>query len=346
MPGAHVSVRDLLDTDVSTLGASARRCWFWWIDQLAEVLRPLVRARGLSGAPLLAERGSGGAYLLRQGDRVVATHRDGGAPRPVRLLVPDHVRLVRGLNLPRLPERDVRRLTALDLDRLTPYAPAAVVFGVRTNGADAPASHTFAALPRTEADRLLQDAARAGLNVVGLVTTTTDGLVDLAALTDDRRSSASRRPDSTWAWLLAGLLLAANLGAAAWIDTRRTTAVEAQLAAEQPVVDRLRAVQRRVQSLAVLRTDRIAARDAHDPLRLLAAVSRALPAGASILRFSSGGETLRLVGVKRPGTDMLAALHTAPELAGAINTDPSALPNGPGFDVSAALAPPARAEGR
>lgn len=345
MPGAHVSVRDFLDTDVSTLGASARRFWDWWIDQLAEVFKPLVRARGLSGAPLLVERSADGGYLIRRGDKIVAPPR-GGASRPARLLVPDALRLVRRLNLPPLPERDIRRLTALDLDRLTPYAPVDIVFGVRANGAEASASHTFAALPRTQADRLSQDAARAGLNIVGLVAATPDGLIDLAALTEDRGSSAGGRPNSSWAWLMAALLVISNLGAAAWIDTRRTLAVEAQLTAEQPVVDRLRAVQRRVQSLAALRTERVAARDVHDPLRLLAAVSRALPAGASVLRVSSNGETLRLVGVKRPGSDMLAALHNAPELAGAINTDPSALPNGPGFDVSAALPPPVRATGR
>ena len=340
-----MSVRDLLDADVSTLSTSASRFWFWWIDQLREIFRPLMRPRGLSRTPLLAERGSQGAYLLRRGDKIIAIHSDGAASRPVRLLVPDHLQLVRRLNFPGLPDRDVRRLTALDLDRLTPYASTDVVFGVRTNIAAASASHTFAALPRDEADVLLHDAARAGLNVTSLVAATNDGLVDLAAPRDDRRRSVDGRPRSSWHWSLFLGLTVTNLLAATWIDMRRTAMVEAQLVAEQPVIERLHALQRKANSLDGLQRERLAARTDHDPLRLIAAVSRALPLGASIIRFSTDGETLRVVGVKPKNLDILASLSLVHELAGATNTDPSALPNGPGFDVSVTLPRPGRPEG-
>jgi Tfp pilus assembly protein PilN len=115
---------------------------------------------------------------------------------------------------------------------------------------------------------------------------------------------------------------------------RQSQAVDGQ----QPVVDAVQRLRRRVETEDAARRGLLVRGRRGDPLRMLNALTQAIPAGAWVQHLEWNGQTLRIVGFKRQDIDMAAAIRgsgaftnpralTAEPATGATSTRP--------FDITA-----------
>ena len=334
-----MNLRDLLDTDVVSVPDRLRRFWPWWTDQLAEIFAPLFAPR--AGRLLTAQRSARGDYDLQRGERPVGIHRPDKKSAPVVLVLPQDRCLTRSVSLPKLPRRDLRRLVTLDLDRLTPFAAPEVWFGLSAAGGRTENGVNvtgFASARSLDVEEALKQAHAAQLSVCELAATSPAGLILLKPGSGVRDGRLTQLGTKGWVWGLLAVLVAANVTLAVCKDISRTQTLELRAESERPRALQLEEEKQQLQALRDLEATRVAERDQHEPLRLLAAVARALPANSVVRTFSFDGATLRLTGRKPSGVDLAVALRSERSLQRAANTDPSALPSDETFDISTAVA--------
>ena len=109
----------------------------------------------------------GGYRFSRGGRLVMETPGRSRRARPVTLLLPPGAALVREVPTSALPERDLRRMLALDIDRLTPFRAEQVFVDV-VLGQSGAGRALVAAIPREEAIVAIEAAEAAGLEVRAL----------------------------------------------------------------------------------------------------------------------------------------------------------------------------------
>lgn len=331
-----MSLRDLLETDVAGLVGALRRFWPWWTEQLSAIFAPLFVKP--NGRLLSAQRNETGDYDLRRGERPAGVHRSGEGSPPVVLVLPEERCLTRSVSLPKLSRRDLHSLVTLDVDRLTPFAAPDVWFGLAP-AADATQSGlgltNFASARAVDVDHALQHAQAAHLPICDVAAASPQGLILLNPGSGEKDARLTKSGSRGWLWALLAALIVANIALVVGKDVGRTQALVRRSEAERPRFQQLERMERQIQALRSLEVTRLAERERHEPLRVLAAIARALPTNTTVRTLSFDGATLRLAGRKQSGSDVAAALRSEPSLDYAANTDPSSLPDEEAFDVTA-----------
>ena len=344
---------ELLDSDLAVLGprlaAAVRTGLAWWLGELRAMVPAALRQGGGASMRLAAERQDGGGYILHDRDGRTRVHRSGGTPIPVALRLPPAIALLRHVPAPALAERDLRRMVALDVDRLTPFDAEEVYLdlAVRPVGeAGGGRRVLLGVMLRSVADEAAAHALAAGLRPAALSVDAGDGTVlDFAPAMRAAGALDRRGHAAGWWWSAVAALVALNVACWVWRDVHDLADLQASVAAQRPQVERVAALRRSVLAETARRHALATALQADAPLRALDAASRALPDGVWVQRASFTASAVRLAGRRPPGLDVVAALRREPvfrNVEGAA-TDAGAASgsstDGDPFDVSADLAP-------
>jgi general secretion pathway protein L len=330
---------DVLNTEVSDVLAASKRALRWWWAELAEVFAPLARPGRRRAWPLLAERGPDGRWALRDAAGVPVPIAAASGRAAAVVLAPGEA-LVRVLPMPDLPERDLRRMVELGVDRLIPFPAesAAVALDVAelTDG-DGRRAVRLAAAPLSTVEQVLRGAEAAGIAPAALLARGEGAEIDLLPSLAPPPTAQDRRVRAV-AWAAMAALLVLNVALWIWRDVRDLHALQDAVAQRRPVAERVERLRRTLRGEAARVRARVAARAAAEPLRTLDALSRALPADAWVQRLTLEGGRVRIAGRRREGSDVAAALARS----GFPDARPSGdAPTSPdGFDVTAS-APPA-----
>jgi general secretion pathway protein L len=291
------------------------------VNELAEMTPPALR-RSLGGrAPWIAEAQSlsGPVRLIRRGEITETLNRENGPAetgRLVELRAPAAAVLVQELDLPPLSAADRRRLLELNMDRYTPFTAAQVYFDavvVGTADSEGRQRIRLGVLEKSRARAVLDLAEALGLTVKRLgVAAAADGEAppfDFMPAVRQDRGEAARLGLRGWLWAGCAALALANVLVAVISDMRDVDRLQEMVDAQRPMVERVARVRTAVEGERRRRLDLLTRRSAQEPLRILDAVSRALPPQAWVERLEWNGRNLRLVGFKPPELDLAGALH-------------------------------------
>ncbi len=120
-----MNAKDLLNMDMEAAVQWLLHFWRWWTTELLGLLPPEWRERLAQRSHVVAEmRGGQLVYRNEENGQPYAVKPRG----PVKLMMPAGSALVREVELPLLPMSDIRRMLALDIDRLTPLPDRAGLF--------------------------------------------------------------------------------------------------------------------------------------------------------------------------------------------------------------------------
>jgi len=234
----------------------------------------------------------------------------------VELRAPAAAVLVHELELPPLSAADRRRLLELNMDRYTPFTAAQVYFdAVVVGAAEAEGRQRvkLGVIEKRRARALLDLAGSLGLTVKRLgVTAGADGQLppfDFMPAVRQERGGRGRLSLRAWLWAGCVALALANVLAAALGDMNDLARLQELVDGQRPMVERAARVRSTVEGERRRRVDLLTRRSAQEPLRILDAVSRALPPQAWIERLEWNGRNLRLVGFKPQELDLPSALN-------------------------------------
>jgi general secretion pathway protein L len=312
-----MTLQDLLNADVNSIGPAIRRGLAWWGRELNELLPPSLRERRRRTAKWLAQMsGDGVIRLWRDGVPAGETEAVQVAVRPADLIAPDGAVLVHELDLPRLSGADLHRLMALNMDRYTPFTADLVYFD--TVVIDRPADSAkqrvrLGVLSRDRGRALLDRASAAGLKVlrlgvgVGPEARTLEFDFMRAIRLEEGGDPTSRR--RTYLWFTCAALVAINVAIAVGRDMNDVGQLQRLVDAQQPTVILAMRLRKTVESERGRRLALLTQRSVHEPLRILDAATRALPAGAWVQRLEWNGRAVRLVGFKPASFDVLTAVQ-------------------------------------
>jgi Tfp pilus assembly protein PilN len=138
-------------------------------------------------------------------------------------------------------------------------------------------------------------------------------------------------------WAAVAVLLVLNLAGLVVRDMMDIARLRSAVDDQQTAVTAASQLQRRVQAEETQRRDLIARQMQNDPLHVLDALTRVMPASAWVQRLEWNGQTVRIVGFKSGDVDLLAALRTSPLFVNprAASSDSPAKPGvSPPFDIT------------
>jgi general secretion pathway protein L len=336
--GPLVTLQELLNSDVEAIGAQLRQGWDWWTWELANLAPERWRRRARSGRPQVSLSENGQLRLQRRGrpDEAIDTTR---ARRLIAdVAIPAGLALRRRVILPAVGAADLRRLLALELDRLTPFRAEEVYFDFeRLEPAAGRQPVELAVIRRADAEAALKRVAARGVTPLRLGVAAEDGVrfdflpgLRAAGLAGGGRASAA------W-WGVAAGLFALNVAIMVWKDVDDLAQVRQAVELQRPAVTLALKLRQKVEQEDSARRSLLARRAHNDPLRIEDAVARAFPPPQLIQRLEWNGKSLRLVGQRDPKFDVLAAIR-ASDLGAArslVNTDPVAAGAKAQFDVVA-----------
>jgi hypothetical protein len=329
-----------LDMDMTQLGRSLGELYRWWTDELSSMIPARLRSQRVQRiAGLCAIADSNGGFSV-DGETITA---DPAKAKPATILLPSGRVLLNNVPLPPLRRVDLRKLVALDLDRLMPFPPGTACADVAADAVprtDGRIDARIAALPRNHLIAIYASARDHGLapRAIGVASDSGDRLdFDfLPALVAEGLAPQPRGARGWWALVI--LLFAANLGTMVWKDVYRTAALADLVEAQQPLVAAARSLGQKLSSEDRTRAELIAARRAGNALATMAFVTRTLPAGAWVQRYNANAEMLRIAGYKQPDVDVLGALRKSGAFASvrATTSDVAAeSTTGQPFDITA-----------
>lgn len=342
-----MGVKAVLDMDMATLGQGLRRAFAWWRGELAGLLPARLRT-ALDGPQLVLTLDGDRPVLHRRtaaGWRVVAAPRRALFGKAL-LALPASAVLVGEFDYPVPSAGELRRMIALDVNRLTPFRAEEVVFDVALLGPP-PAKGVVRRVALAVAHRrvlaeLLARLAKDGLVPRGLVLLD-DGAgtprfhFALSALADQPAAD----PGPGWRLLpwAVPALLAANLALLVLRDQNATDSLREAVESQRlqvTLVERLRSsIEREDQRRRAL----LERQRRQSPLALLAALTEALPDQSWVTGLEWNGGTLHLRGAAPPDLDVaarLAATGLLSEVRPADDDDAGT----EGFDLVAKAAPP------
>lgn len=297
----------LLDTDIGTLARALAAGWRWWIDEMAGMMPAALRPR-----PGIAR----GQRLRWDGTRLTGT-AGGPLPQPGRasVLIDAELVLTRVVERPALPLADLKRLIALDLDRLTPFAAGDAYYDVAVLGpgvAPGTVAVAVSVMPKPMAAALATACAEAGVvpRAIGVTAPGGDTLAaDFAApLRADGLIPAGSRAAPYW-WGLVALLFVLNLGLFVYQDIARLRSLQALVDNQAPTASAARTLATRIQQEETRRRTLIAERQTRDPLAVLSLTSRTLPRGVWIERLAWDNGSYRISGYKPASLNLLKLLR-------------------------------------
>jgi hypothetical protein len=162
-----------------------------------------------------------------------------------------------------------------------------------------------------------------------------------------REARAVRRPRVSRAavWGVIAALVVANLAAAVGRDMLQLHGLHDQVEAQKLRADAVRAVRRHVLAEQARRADIDARRATGEPLRMLDALTAAMPSGVWVDRLAWDGRAVRLAGYRQDQIDVAAALRAGGRFANVRNSASEVMTRqtaGQPFDVTADLVMPGR----
>jgi general secretion pathway protein L len=328
-----MNFKDILNADLQTVAQWTRRGVDWWIDELWQAVPATWRTRFSTRRDVIAEigrsdvvlRGKAGAPI--DADALSRRERD-----HVQLVVPMTQVLTRVVDYPLLPMTDVRRMVALDIDRLTPFHPDAVLFDTELLRRDAERGRQqilLGVMPKAAAGEAVARAQGLGLMPVSLgafagvgANTHFDFLPALEG--GGGQLGARARLPYWWAGVVALLIL--NFWLIAFRDSAELDSLKQIVDSQAAPVEVALRLRDKVDAEAERRASLLGRRRASSPLRVLDAVTKALPANAWAQTFEWNGQTVHLAGYSNGPADMLKALESAPYLHNARTMSRDALP--------------------
>lgn len=329
-----MNAKDFMNMDLQTAIQWLVRGWRWWIDELMSMLPPEWRERLVRRSRVVAETGKNGSLVYRneESNQPFAVKPRG----PIKFLVPaDHV-LTRRIELPLLPMSDLKRMIALDIDRLTPFQPDQVYFDAEVVARDQDSGRQQVALgilPRAAAVKLLDFARENKLEPAAMGVMASGGVAApnfdfLAAMRDADGGDAAQRRSLYW-WGAAIALVLLNLALLTYRDSNRLDELRQSVEAQQAPVRVALRTRDKVDREAVRRVELLEHKRKSSPLPVLDAVTKAMPQDAWVSRFEWNGRTVHIRGQKKTSNDILARLeaspilHNARSLATETHSDPN-----------------------
>jgi general secretion pathway protein L len=323
-----VNFKDLLNTDHEAIIQWLLHAFRWWTDELLGMIPTEWRDRFLKRSSAVAEfAGTGVVYRDEQSGQVLPEK----PRRSVKIIVPENQVLLRQIDLPILPASDLKRMVALDLDRLTPFRADQALFDTEIVSRDDERGRQqvmIGVVPRQSALRVLElsranhiEAAAIGVAIPGARST----LDFLPALQDAEGGSAARRR-ATYFWIAAGVLLAFNLFMLSYRDASATNQLREAVESQQSPVTVAMRLRDQVQKEAARRSDLLRLQKQNAPLPVLNAVSQVLPDGSWVEHYEWNGRTVQIRGFRKDIPDLLAKVEASPLLrnARALSSDPHA----------------------
>jgi general secretion pathway protein L len=310
-----VNLKDILNTDLQTVGQWAREGLAWWLEELGSLAPASLRPRSQRPSLVAEPRTDGGFRLTQDGAPVAA------ASGAVDLVLPAADVLVRELELPLLSAKDTRRMVALDLERLSPMPAEAVFFDTEVVGRDEARrkqSLLLGVVQRQTAAGALEKARAAGLAPAALGAAEPGGqgrrFDFLPAI---RHALGDRTPHSRLPlfWLITASLLILNVIVLVLRDSADVAAMQRVVDSQKPAVQAAERIRSRVETETARRAALLQRRIQSEPLRLINGVTVLMPAGAWVQHFETNGRTVRVVGYKPPSVDLMAAFRASPLFA-------------------------------
>lgn len=310
-----MNAKDLLNMDMETASQWLLQFWRWWTGELMGMLPAQWRERFSRRSRATAEfRGDDLVYRNGESGEAYAVRPRGA----IAFLMPSECVLVREVELPLLPMADVKRMIALDVDRLTPFQPEQVYFDAEIVERDQDSGRQQVAvgfLPRDTAERVLEEVHKRDLSpaVLGVKAHSFDFL---AAIRDSQGGSAAHRRSLYW-WAAAAALLVFNLFLLTWRDSANLDQLRQTVDAQQTPVTVAMRTRARVDGEQARRAALLQARAQGAPMPVLDAVTSAMPMDAWVRRFEWNGRSVHIVGARKSSQDILAKLEATPELRNA-----------------------------
>lgn len=335
-----MNLKELLDTDLEGLKQYFLRGLRWWLDELASMVPAEWHERFLKRTQTTAEI-RGDTILYRDAKTgETSTVKPRGS---VKLAIEPKKVLTREVELPLLPLSDVKRMLALDIDRLTPFHADQVLFDAEIVARDAENGRQqvlLGVLPRKSAASLMDRVRADHLEpaAIGVLREGERPAFDfLPALREAEGGNAGRQRALYW-WAAAAVLLLANLFLFSYQDSSALDQLRDTVGSQQAPVSAAMRLRDRVSREAARREALMKLQAQNSPLKTLDAVTRALPADAWVQRFEWNGKTVHLTGFKKNTPDLLARLEASPVLhnAHSLTSDPHAgSASGQPFDLAA-----------
>lgn len=327
-----MNVKDILNADLETLARWMRRGFDWWIDELWQAIPAQWRVRFSARRDVIAElagsdvvfRGKTGAPI--DGAALSRRERD-----HVQLVVPMTQILTRVVDFPLLPMTDVRRMVALDIDRLTPFHADAVVFDTELLRRDADRGRQqilLGVMPKVAAGRAIARAQELDLMPVSLGAfsgTGSNAHFDFLPAFDGGGGLGARARLPYW-WAAVVVLLILNFWLIAYRDSAELDSLKQIVDSQAAPVEVALRLRDKVDAEAERRAALLERRQATSSLHVLDAVTKAVPANAWTQTFEWNGQTVHLAGYSSGPADMLKALESSPYLHNARSMSHDALP--------------------
>jgi general secretion pathway protein L len=294
----------------------------WWLRQMTGLVPARFRQSGTApDAVIIAVDGSEGDFpprgsiLVRRdgAETFVAPLRAGETPRipgkrlKTMLRLPEGAVLRREIVLPMAAEHDLDNVLGFEMDRLTPFQPDEVFWGVSALARD-PARGlrvTLLIALRAPVEALL--AGLAGLNLQPEFLETEAGRIPLR-----RQAAAPARRVQLAVYGLCGALAVACALIPVVRQQLAIADVQAQMAQLQPAVQEALTLRRQL-SIAQSGSSAIAAAaQAGDMLQMLAALTAALPDGTFLTDFTLKSGDLTIDGQSSNAARLIGVLAAAP----------------------------------
>jgi general secretion pathway protein L len=335
-----VNFKDLLNTDHEAIIQWLLHAFRWWVDELMGMAPPEWRDRLLKRNFAVAELTDKGiVYRKESGERLEQRPRGS-----VKLLMPAGEVLTREADLPILPTSDLKRMVALDLDRLTPFRADQVLFDTEVVSRDEERGRqqvVIGVVPRSVAAKAVEKARANALEPAAIGVAPHSGqrwnLNFLPALRETEGGTGARRRAVYW-WAAAGVLLVFNLFMLNYRDASRTTELREAVESQQGPVTVAMRLRDQVQKEAARRADLLKQQKQNAPLPIIEAVTQVLPDGAWVERFEWNGKTVHIRGSRKDMPNMLAKIEASPLLRNArsLTADPHTAMSATGsFDLAA-----------
>jgi general secretion pathway protein L len=339
-----MNAKDLLNLDMESAAQLLLQFWRGWTTELMSMLPPEWRDRLARRNHIVAEVSSGAIVYKNEESGETFAAKPAG---PIKFLIPPERVLTRQIDLPLLPMSDVKRMVALDIDRLSPFQADQVYFDADIVSRDQENGRQQVALGILTRDTAAQflafarekDLVPAAVGVAARNGTAAPNFDFLSAMRDAQGGDAAQRRSLYW-WAAAAVLLIVNIGFFTYRDSSNLDELRQTVEAQQtPVTIALR-LRDKVEHEAARRALLLQTKQKTSPLPVLDAVTKSLPQDAWVSRFEWNGRTVHIRGTRKTSPDILARLEASPVLRNArslstethANTDTAA---GQQFDMQA-----------
>jgi general secretion pathway protein L len=349
-----MNIKDILNSDMTTTGRWIRQGFDWWLDEILALVPPHWRTRFAKHPQLVVywdERG----FSSREGNAAKpfdASAYTSGELDNAAIVMPMRKVLTRELDLPLLPPNDLRRLVSLDIDRLAPFPADAIYFDTEILQRDAEHARQrvlLGVLPRATVADTLADADAKGIRATSLgakddvgSNTHFDFLGQVAGA-GARRGARARLP--YW-WIAVAVFMAANIGFLVYRDSVDLDSLRDDVDSQAATVEVATHLRDKVEVEAARRADLLARLKHNAPLRVLDAVTKALPANAWAERVEWNGKTVQVTGYHEGPANLLQRFEASPILHNArilsANNKPQASGTSERFEIVADVRPAVR----